>query len=151
MMRKETFEDVVSLLVAGASVSLLYIGGHVVAKWHHAAMGVFKSVITGPSKYMIVGVWLGFLSKVLHSSYWAFPWASKYLGLEYTDQLLAFSVFPLLPFNYVLGIAAGYCHIKALVEFNKKYNVVEADRILANAAIYGLATCAILSIVKGVL
>lgn len=100
------------------SVMLICMCLFVVFKWCRPICSYAKKYAKGESldsyDWLVLGVFVSFLSKSLDSSYWLIPWTLKALESEHTAYFMAIGINFNLVFRIILGGFAAYCHIKSI-------------------------------------
>lgn len=79
-----------------------------------------KKSFSRKMKWLISGIFIGFLGNLVDNFYWALPWSLNYLNDPHTKFLQDFGCFPNLLFRQIMTTVAAYCHIRAFIYPNKQ-------------------------------
>lgn len=92
---------------------------------------------TGQTRWILLGICLGFAGNFVDNLYWMFPWTANYLEDPRTGVLVSFGVFPNLIFRQGLTIAAAYCHLRAFIPRERKRLVQIINLSILSATLCG--------------
>jgi hypothetical protein len=108
-----SLHDWVELLSIGLTIPTLVITYLVLSTWGVSAWKAVSRRGMTSECWLIVGVSLIFLSKLLDDSFWQVAWTADFLKSEGSETLIHSGVYFNIPFRQILGIAAGLCHLRS--------------------------------------
>ena len=84
--------------------------------WLPSVIDGFKRLDRSERHWLKLGIVIGFVGAFVDNFYWGIAWTADFVGLPVRDTIFKWGVASNLPFRQILGICAGYCHVRAHME-----------------------------------
>ena len=97
--------------------------------------------------WLIIGIVISFIGKILDNSYWTAAWTAELYDVHSKEFLFQHGNTPNIPFRIISSMAAAWCHIKAAMVFSEnsdRHVVTKCDYLICVAAGIAIMTLSVL-------
>ncbi len=132
--------EVAAFIHNALTIPMIIVSLFVVYLWFSPSKDVIKrgGKLTSEA-WFIVGVFSGFLGESLDNIYWMIAWTMSYMHSSAADSMIEHGILSNIPFRLILGIFAGYCHVRSALSYrNSEEQRTSYNMMLAVAIALGL-------------